>query len=105
LRSYNGYNVKSSVSSFTEIKISQKKKDIIYFGEGYKEDSAQYHSRIKPKILKSAGKANYVKIVGDNPDIQVNSDKIILIGVASKFRGKSYETDLDASSFLSKGVE
>jgi hypothetical protein len=92
---------KNVISLFMGIKISQKI-TYLYFGEGYKADSSIYHSKIKKSILTRAGKSNFSDIVGTNPDTKVIGGKIVLVGAGLEFKGKNYQTDLDAGDFFSK---
>lgn len=73
--------------------------DNLYFGESYYADRQEFHSKIKKKILGAAG--DYAKKVGNNPDIKVNSKKIVLTGTGD-FKGKSFETGLAAGDYLLK---
>ena len=57
-----------------------------------------FHKTIKKKILNAAGK--YGHIVGDNPDIVVEGEKIVLKGVYQSFKGKTFETTLKAVDFF-----
>jgi hypothetical protein len=84
-----------------EIRVSQKI-TYIYFGEGYKADSSEYHTKTKKSILAKAGKSNFSGVVGTNPDVKVIGGKIVLVGAGAEFKGKSYETGLDADDFFSK---
>lgn len=65
----------------------------------YKVDRKQFHDKTKKGILKKAGKNNFEKKVGDNPDIGVVNGEIILIG-QGKFTGKTYHTGLKACDFF-----
>lgn len=53
-------------------------------------------------ILNAAGKSNFVKIVGRNPNIEINkAGEIILKGVQKNgFAGKVYNTGLSAEDFF-----
>jgi RHS repeat-associated protein len=57
-----------------------------------------FHKTIKKKILNAAGKFGH--IVGDNPDIVVEGEKIVLKGVYQSFKGKTFETTLKAVDFF-----
>jgi len=57
-----------------------------------------FHNTVKKKILKAAGKFGH--IVGDNPDIVVEGEKIVLKGVYQSFKGKTFETTLKAADFF-----
>jgi RHS repeat-associated protein len=57
----------------------------------------KFHRVIKPSILKSAGK--FQKVVGNNPDIMLDGGKVFLKGTGP-FRGKTFETGLDAINFF-----
>lgn len=43
-----------------------------------------------------------MRIVGRNPDIDVKKGKIILKGTGDQYKGKTYDTDLDADDFLTE---
>ncbi len=73
--------------------------DNLYFGESYYADRQEFHSKIKKKILGASG--DYAKKVGNNPDIKVNSKKIVLSGTGD-FKGKSFETGLAAGDYFLK---
>ncbi|ENI4128142.1 hypothetical protein ABXY91_001532 [Vibrio fluvialis] len=56
---------------------------------------------VKREILDSVGKKVYEKLVGKNPDLDVNNDgKIVLRGRPGKGCQKEYDTDLDAANFF-----
>jgi hypothetical protein len=56
---------------------------------------------IKKDILTAAGgKGLLSKIVGGNPDITIVNGKIVLQGTGGGFRGKTYNTGLNANDFL-----
>lgn len=56
---------------------------------------------VKGEILKSVGRKVYEKLVGKNPDLDVNNDgKIVLRGRPGKGCEEYYETDLDAVNFF-----
>jgi len=61
-----------------------------------------FHDILKPDIIKAAGgKKKLNGIVGNNPDITVSNGKIVLQGTKdSPFRGKTYNTNLNANDFL-----
>jgi hypothetical protein len=70
---------------------------LIHFGGGVRADAAIFHSKIKPAILKAAGK--YQGKVGKNPDIKVVGGNIHLQGTGP-FKGKTFKTGLKASDFF-----
>lgn len=56
---------------------------------------------VKKEILDSVGRKVYEKLVGRNPDLDVNNDeKIVLRARPGKGRQKEYETGLDAKDFF-----
>lgn len=63
-----------------------------------------FHRTIKPAILGSTGKSNYLGSVGKNPDITVIGGKIVLQGTVPGFTGKSYNTGLNANVFYSNSL-
>ncbi|MGD9494462.1 MAG: RHS repeat domain-containing protein [Bacteroidales bacterium] len=63
-------------------------------------EKEMFHKVVKKKILTAAGKTNYQHIVGNNPDVIVKNGKIWLSGTESNFKGKEFETVLDALMFL-----
>ncbi|MGB7415978.1 MAG: RHS repeat-associated core domain-containing protein, partial [Thermosynechococcaceae cyanobacterium] len=83
------------------ILVHNKASKPIRFGDGYSAPSDAYHRSIKPNILKKAGK--FQGKVGKNPDIKVVNGKIQLKGSSTgPFKGKSYNTDLNASDFFAE---
>lgn len=58
-----------------------------------------FHEVLKKDILKAVGK-DISKVIGKNPDITVESGKIVLKGTGGGFRGKTYNTGLSASDFF-----
>ena len=70
---------------------------VLNLGGGVRVGAATFHSRIKPAILKAAGK--FSGRVGRNPDIKVVGGKIHLQGVGP-FKGRTVQTDLRASDFF-----
>jgi len=70
---------------------------IIHFGSGVRAGAATFHSRIKPEILKAAGR--FEGRVGHNPDIKVVGGRIQLQGTGP-FKGNTMKTDLNASDFF-----
>lgn len=58
-----------------------------------------FHRTIKEKIL-TAAKGKYEHIVGANPEIIVEGEKIILKGVYQNFKGKTFPTTLKAVDFF-----
>jgi len=68
----------------------------INFGK-IKVSSEIFHRQIKPSILNSSG--NFSRIVGRNPDIKIVNGRIRLTG-NGPFKGKSFNTGLDASDFF-----
>lgn len=72
----------------------------IIFIRGFGKVSAPlFHRTIKPGILKTVGRNNYMNRVGNNPDIQIYNNQIRLIG-NGPYRGKYYDTGLDPSLFF-----
>lgn len=70
---------------------------LLHLGDGVKVGAATFHSRIKPAILRAAGK--FEGKVGKNPDIKVVGGRIQLQGVGP-FKGKTFKTELKASDFF-----
>ncbi|MDH6311931.1 hypothetical protein M2137_000690 [Parabacteroides sp. PFB2-10] len=56
-----------------------------------------FHRQIKPNILNKAG--DFSRMVGKNPDVKIVNGKIKLTGTGS-FKGKSFNTGLDAIDFF-----
>jgi hypothetical protein len=59
-----------------------------------------FHRTLKNDILKAVSKGRFEKIVGGNPNITVVNGKIVLQGVGGVFKGKTYNTGLNANDFL-----
>ena len=59
-----------------------------------------FHKTLKPTILSAAGKGNFSKMVGTNPDITVVNGKIVLQGTGPGYKGKTFNTNLNANDFL-----
>ncbi len=68
----------------------------INFGK-IKVPAETFHRTIKPNILGKSG--NFSKVVGRNPDIKIVGGRIRLTGTGP-FKGKSFNTGLDASDFF-----
>ena len=68
----------------------------INFGK-IKVPAETFHRTIKPDILGRAG--SFSKVVGRNPDIKIVGGRIRLTGTGP-FKGKSFNTGLDASDFF-----
>lgn len=63
-------------------------------------DATKFHRVIKPNVLKAAGQiGDFGKTVGRNPDIVIESGKIILKGTGP-FKGKLFPTGLNPSDFF-----
>jgi len=75
----------------------------LFFGK-YKARRDLFHPSggggIKDNILDAAGRKQFGRIVGDNPDIKVVKDKIVLSGRGDRFKGKEFETGLNAADYL-----
>jgi RHS repeat-associated protein len=59
-----------------------------------------FHKVIKKSILNATGKGSFSKVIGDNPDITVVNGKIVLQGTKPGFKGKTFNTELNANDFL-----
>jgi hypothetical protein len=71
---------------------------IIYFSR-FAVDREKFHRTIKKQILDNAG--DFLNKVGDNPDIKVVGEKIVLTGAKmGPYSGKSYQTNLKSSDYL-----
>ena len=70
---------------------------LIHFGDKVTAGASTFHSRIKPAILKAAGK--FQGKVGNNPDIKIVGGRIQLTGTGP-FKGKTFKTDLSATDFF-----
>ena len=56
---------------------------------------------IKKRIFNKVGKMNFLKAVGNNPDIVIQNGKIVLQGTKNgPFSGKTYQTNLDANVYF-----
>lgn len=70
------------------------------FIKGLGKINSRVFHKLKPDILDVAGRGNFSKVVGKNPDIFVENGKIHLRGVGGGFKGKTYSTGLNASDFF-----
>jgi hypothetical protein len=99
--------LKTIVRDWGKATLSEKA-DLIFAAGGplvrigkYAIPKQSFHRIVKNKILKTARKVGkYEHVVGDNPDIGVEGGKIILKGVEQSFKGKTFNTGLDAEKFL-----
>ncbi len=73
----------------------------LFFGK-YKVPKKDFHPSggggIKDDILTDAGE--FRAKVGNNPDVKVDNGKIRLTGTADQFKGKTFNTDLDAEDYF-----
>ena len=70
------------------------------FIKGFGNVAKNSMHQIKPNIFSTVGRSNFEKIVGSNPNITVVNGKIVLQGVGDGFKGKTYNTGLNAIDFL-----
>ncbi|GAA4791244.1 hypothetical protein GCM10023231_18930 [Olivibacter ginsenosidimutans] len=69
---------------------------LLYFGK-IAVSREHFHRVIKKNILSNVG--DFVKKVGNNPDVKVVGDKIQLTGTGP-FKGKTFQTNLKATDYL-----